>query len=203
MHPTVLLGRSEAIKNVNPFTPPSKERLGKWIALVRLKMYLKCPLGFSPKESDTLCVNWKREATPMEVKGSNLRMLGPICRGPNPLARGVVLGKGGSCSHPSQKRSWKEGFVVLSLPVFISWCQKWRLTLLCTQWGLCHLLRMSAQHRPAGDHWFWERLSSQRSNASSSGNWLACVEFSSYNKWHQLNQSQKQKKQALQGVMKA
>ena len=94
-------------QNVNPFTPPSVERLETCITFEILKIYLKCLLGFGPKDSSTSSVNQKREVAVMEVKGSiQKRMFCPISRGPNPLERGRVLGHGGSL-----KPSWKEGLV--------------------------------------------------------------------------------------------
>lgn len=70
------------------------ESLGKRTTFVLLKVYLKCLLGFSPKDSNTSGVNRKREVTVMEVKGSNQkRMLCPSSRGPNPLERGRACGR--------------------------------------------------------------------------------------------------------------
>lgn len=79
---------------MNPFTPHLVEGLGKWTTYVILKIFLKCLLGFGPKDSNTSGVNQKREVTVMEVKGSNRkRMSCPISRGPNQLERGRVLGQ--------------------------------------------------------------------------------------------------------------
>lgn len=101
---------------MKPFTPQSVESLGKWTTFVILKIYLKCLLGFGPKDSNTSGVNRKREEMVMEVKESSGKRM--FC----PISGDLTHWKGwspgvGRFSEAILERGFSLSFHCLSLPV--------------------------------------------------------------------------------------